>query len=333
MQAVLSGYESFMSWNYALPPVGIEKSEGSFREILGALLKPLTVLGGRRRWRSRLLADILSRATLSFSTRHKIAVLFKDPVLAEAVRNHPRLPFKYLARSYLIRDLPISARAACLSHHYERLRSILPVWLLRQALLEEITLVALHEDGLHFAVKMSLSQPYDTEGELSLNLVMDGKVIYVMGFSIVPGWVAKSTAKDIFLVARLQGTKGFQQELSRATRSLCQVGPTQLLMAALEGMASALGIEVLASISGVKQISYDEKYAESFRRSYDDFFNQRGIPLSEDGFFVTQLPLREKSMVEIKRGHKIRTREKRAFRQEVQKACADFFVKNGIPAA
>jgi hypothetical protein len=104
-------------------------------------------------------------------------------------------------------------------------------------------------------------------------------------------------------------------------------------MATLEGMASALGIEVMASISGVKQISYDEKYAESFRRSYDDFFNQRGIPLSEDGFFVTPLPLKEKSLGDIKRGHKIRTREKRAFRQEIQKACADFFVKNGIPAA
>lgn len=331
MQAVPSGYEPFMSWNYALPSVEIEKSEGSIREIAGALLKPLTRLGSQRTRLSRLLADILSRLTLSFSTRHKIAVLFKDPVLAEAVCSHPRLPFKYLARRYLIRNLPISARAACLFHHYDRLRSILPVWLLRQTLQEEVILVELHEDGLRFAITMCLSQPY--EGELSLNLVMEGKVIYVLGFSIVPGWIAKSTAKDILLVARLQGTKGFQQELSRATRSLCQVGPTQILMAALEGMASALGIEWMASISGIKQISYDEKYAESFQRSYDDFFNQHGIPLSDDGFFVTPLPLKEKSLGEIKRGHKIRTREKRAFRQEIQKACADFFVKNGLPEA
>ena len=115
-------------------PANERASEGSIREIVGALLKPVTVLGGQMRWRSLLLSGILSQATLSLSTRQKIAELFKDPVLAEVVRNHPRLPRKYLAHQYLIRGLPISVRAACLFHHYERLRSILPVWLLRQTL-------------------------------------------------------------------------------------------------------------------------------------------------------------------------------------------------------
>ncbi|HEX8810366.1 MAG TPA: DUF535 family protein [Terracidiphilus sp.] len=314
-------------------PANERTNEGSIREVCGALLQPVTVLGGQLQWRSRLLAGILSRATLSHTTRQKIAELFEDPVLAEAVCNHPRLPRKYLAHQYLIRGLPIPVRAACLFHHYERLRSTLPVWLLRQTLLEEITLLDFHEGGLHFAVTMCISGFYDTEGELCLNLVMEGQIIYVIGFSIVPGWVANVPAKDILLIARIQGAKGFLQELSRAARTLRHVGPTQLLMAAVEGMASAFGIEWMASVSSTQQIAYEEKYAESFRRSYDDFFHQHGIPVSESGLFVTPLPLREKSLGEIKRGHKIRTREKRAFRLEIQNACADFFAKNGIPAA
>ena len=319
-----------MSWNYALPIAEKESTEGSTREILGALLKPLTVLGSRRRPQSRFLADVLSRATLSIATRNRIAGLFRDPVLSEAVRDNPRLPFKYLARKYLVRGLPISVRAACLFHHYERLRSILPVWLLRRTLLEEATLVELQEEGLRFAITMSLSRPVDTEGELSLNLVMEGQIIYVMGFSIIPGWVAQASAKDVFLLTRIQGVRGLHKELSQASRTLCQVGPTMLLMSALQGVANAFGIEMLASISGVKQISYNEKYAASFQRSYDDFFNERGIPLNEGGLFVTPLPLREKSLGDIKRGHKIRTRDKRAFRQEIQQSCMDFFAKNGF---
>ena len=67
--------------------------------------------------------------------------------------------------------------------------------------------------------------------------------------------------------------------------------------------------------------------AAAFKEAYDDFFTELGIPKSAAGFFRVPLPLQEKPLTFIKHGHKIRTREKRAFKQQIQLACADFFEK------
>lgn len=318
--------------NYALPIIKREQAESSPWRTFGVLLKSIAALSSQPKFRSpHLLAGILSRTGAGISAHFKIVRLFKDPVLAETLHDNPRLAFKYLAGNYLVRDLPITIRATCFLFHYERLRSILPVWLLRQALLSEIPLVELCQKDLGFAITMSLSRAGDTEGELSLNLVMNGQVVYTMGFSIVPGWVAQASAREILLITRLQSTKGLHQELSQASRALCHVSPIVLLMAALQGVAGAFGIDTMACVSGARQISYDEKFAEIFQRSYDDFFEQRGISPNSGGFFVTPFPLKEKSINDLNREHKIRAVKRRAFRQKIQQACADFFARNGLP--
>ena len=319
----------------ALPVAENDWTLEDFRKSAAVLLKSLATLSGVSGApgfeSTRRLAGLLSRIPVSISTQFKIAALFTDSVLLEAARLNPRLPFKHLTLRYLIRKLPISVCAECFFHHYDRLRSILPVWLLRKTLLDELTLVELEENGSRFAITMCLSKPYDREGELSLNLVMGDKIIYVMSFSIVPGRIAEADDRDIFMITRLQGAKGCHRELSQASKTLCDVGPVALLLAALQALANAFGIGTMACISGVKQVSYDEQYAGSFQRSYDDFFRERGIPLNSAGFFVTPLPLKEKSLEDIKRGHKIRTREKRAFRRNIQQACADFLARHGLP--
>lgn len=45
------------------------------------------------------------------------------------------------------------------------------------------------------------------------------------------------------------------------------------------------------------------------------------------GFFLGSIPIAEKSMSLVKRGHKIRTREKRALKNEIMMACATFFTQ------
>ena len=321
-----------MSWNYALPIEPGDSTGGSIAKSFGVLWKSLKTLSNPPMLRStRMMAGLLSRMAISTPTQRKIAGLFKDPVLNETAQVYPRLPYKHLTCRYLLRDLPISACAECFFHHYDRLRTVLPIWLLRWTLMDKIALFELEENGIRLAITMCLSMPFDTEGELSLNLEMGDKIIYVMGFSIVPGRIVQSTAKDVFLITRLQGVKGFHQELSHATKSFGDVGPIALLFATLQGIGNIFEIDTAACISGIQQISYDATYATSFQHSYDDFFLQRGIQPNEGGFFITPLPLEEKSMDEIKKGHKIRTREKRALRREIQQACVDFFVRNGLP--
>jgi len=87
------------------------------------------------------------------------------------------------------------------------------------------------------------------------------------------------------------------------------------------------GIGKIAAVSGVRQSYYSEDDATAFKEAYDDFFTELGIPKSAAGFFRVPLPLQEKPLTFIKHGHKIRTREKRAFKQQIQLACAGFFEK------
>jgi uncharacterized protein VirK/YbjX len=104
-----------------------------------------------------------------------------------------------------------------------------------------------------------------------------------------------------------------------------EVGPSALLLAALQGIADALGIGEIAAVSASSQSSYCEEFAPSFKSAYDDFFAEVGITKTDAGFFLSPIPIESKPLAFIKRGHKLRTKEKRAFKQQIRSACARFF--------
>jgi uncharacterized protein VirK/YbjX len=177
---------------------------------------------------------------------------------------------------------------------------------------------------------MGMSRPYDNEGELTLCLRVDGEIVYVLSFTIVPGRVVERTDADALLITRLQGVKGCYRQISDATRTLHDVAPAQLLLAALQGVANAFDIRVIAAIPGDRQISYRKATASAFKVSYDDLFAGLGFSKNATGFFSSAVPIDQKPLTSIKRGHKLRTREKRAFKQQIQFACAAF-LDNFVP--
>jgi uncharacterized protein VirK/YbjX len=192
-------------------------------------------------------------------------------------------------------------------------------------------LITVHEikaDGNRFTVTMGLSRDFDKEGEFSLNLHVDGEIVFLLAFTIVPGSIVRSPAAEILLISRLQGMKGSFELIQLATKALHNVAPDALLFAALQGLAVAFGIGEVAAVSAARQSSYTEDSAAEFRQAYDSFLVGLGMPQTADGFFVTSVPLQGKPLARIKKGHKIRTKEKRAFKQEIQLACADFFVQH-----
>jgi len=295
-----------------------ERAESVFLEPLSMLVRQ------KRTWSPTLLFGFLWHAVSNIGIHREVLRAFKLPALAEAVRRNPRLPFKHLTRDFLVRGFTIPARAACLMHHYRRLHAALPDLLLRQILRGEVPLVELLEGG-RFTISIGPSWSSHKEGELSLNLHVDGEVVFVLSFTIVPGWVVESSAAEIFLITRIQGVKGCYPQISRATRALHDVAPAALLFAALQGVAGALGVHAMAGISAVRQIAYEEQYAVAFHTAYDAFFAELGIAVTSAGFFLSPLPIGEKPLQTIKQGHKLRTREKRAFKQNIEAACAGFF--------
>jgi len=257
--------------------------------------------------------------------REVLALVARTPLYSEMLQDDPRFGYKFLTGDYLAKGFSTSECASCFIHHYRRLRELLPGHLLRQILLDEVALHVFPDGGDRFAVTMGFSRPYDNEGELTLRLRVDGEIAYVLSFTIVPGWVVESDDADALLVTRLQGVKGCYRQISDATRTLHDIAPAQLLLAALQGVASAFDIHVIGAIPGDRQISYKKAAASAFKGSYDDLFAGRGFSKSAAGFFSSAVPIDQKPLASIKRGHKLRTREKRAFKQQIQFACATFF--------
>ena len=172
---------------------------------------------------------------------------------------------------------------------------------------------------------MGLSLPYDNEGELTLSLRVDGDIVFVLSFTIVPGSLVESKAAETLLITRLQGIKGCHRQIGDATTAMHDVAPCLLLVAALQGVADAFGISAIAAVPADRQTSYTKDYAFAFKEAYDDLFIERGLSKGTTGFFSSPVPIAQKPLTSIKQGHKLRAKKKRAFRKRVQLACADFF--------
>ena len=107
------------------------------------------------------------------------------------------------------------------------------------------------------------------------------------------------------------------------------VAPGALLLAALQGFGKALGIEEFASVSSTThRYSVEEQFAPHVESNYDGFFEALGVPRTPYGYFSSPIPMEDKPLAQIKKGHKIRTKEKRAFKEDVQNAVAGFFEKH-----
>ena len=285
------------------------------------LFRPISALAREKKtWSLGLLPGVLWRGFSNIATFYHVLQLIKLHPFSEAARLHPRFAFKYLTHDYLTRSFTVPQRAACFIHHYRRLHADLPDRLLRQCLRADITLHEIECDGSRFAFSMGLPRIWDKEGELSLNLHLDGVVVFVLSFTIVPGRIIQSQAADVLLISRIQGVYGYFNEIRRVTRALHDVGPAALLLAALYGFATALGIGEFAAVSATCQSSYTEELSALYIDAYDNFFIGLGLAMNPSGFFLSPIPHHDKPLSSIKQGHKLRTREKRAFKLEIAQA-------------
>jgi uncharacterized protein VirK/YbjX len=285
------------------------------------LLRPFLRLAREKKTRlPAILARALWRVLTNIGTLDGIVRILKLPPYFEAARSDPIFACKYLSTDYLVRGLTVAERAACFTHHYMRIHAVLPDRLLRHTLYGSVTLHEIPDAGDRFSLTMGSPRPFDREGEMSVNLVVDGKVVFVLSFAIIPGWVVKAEAAEVLLITRIQGQKGAYSEINRATKTLHDVAPASLLLAALQGVANAIGIPEFAGVCAINQPCFSAEHAAEFHNAYDDFFAELGMAKNAAGFFLSPLPIEDKPLYRIKQGHKLRTREKRAFKQQIAQA-------------
>lgn len=302
----------------------------------GSLLERLVLLVRRQEnWSPRLVGCMLWRVLTNLRTQSRIVHLLSHPVFLEAARANPRLAFKHLAPHYLVRNFTLRQRSACFLHHYAYLRSVLPESLVSAILNSDVTVDTLATSPYRIELKLGLSRECDKEGELSLSFCLDEGVIYVLAFTIVPGWVVESRTAQVALVTRLQGTPQCHAQIKLAAKSLHETGVNAILFSALEGILQALNIHEVAAVAGTNQSSYSEAWAPQFKRAYDDFYTGLGMMEQSRGLFSAVLPTESKPLEGMRHRHRQRNKIQQELKMQVRIACAQVFeemLENHQPA-
>lgn len=299
--------------NVDYPAIG---NDGRTAITKGAFFQSLSLFMSQRQTWPRF-AGVLWRGLTNIGPCFEVHRFIQLPQFAETAKNNPKFAFRFLFHRYLARRFTVTERASCFLYHYRYLLARLSDHALQQILDTDVLLCEFPDCDHRILLTIGSSRSTNREGELSLNLQVDSDIIFVLSFSIVPGRVVKSEAVNTLLITRIQGARGHYSQISFATKALHDVAPCALLFAALQGVADALEIGEIAGVCATEQSRYTPESAAIFKLNYDDFFSELGMAKSASGFFLSDVPIKGKPLAAIKRGHKLRTKEKRAFKRQI----------------
>ncbi len=246
-----------------------------------------------------------------WSSHLKLSKLMNNPGLQVLVRHQPRLGYKYLG-NYLAKSLSRQERLFILLNHYDyliqRVRSDffalliggIPLWQDYQG-----------EDVV--AIRLLFPNGIDFEGDLALVFELNGVAIYSISFVVAPGEPLHSPSAQVIFVSRIQGTKNF--ELIRyCTKSCHDIVPPALLIAALQGLAGALGLRLLVGISS------EERLYDSITFDYNAFWESFNAEKTAENLFFLPLPVVKTPIELIKGKRRERTLRKRQYKDQISEA-------------
>lgn len=274
-----------------------------------------------RGWSLQIML-IVWRLLLNARYWARLMRLLRLEPFSEICQYNPRFAIKPFSHNYLARNLKARAGLECFIHHYQRMFSLFPENILKMIMYWDIPLYQTVEDGHIVSLGMGASKPYDKEGELSLLLKVDSLIIYNLAFTVIPGRAIGSDASETLLISRVQGERSVLHEVRLATRAMCNVRPRALLVAALQGIALALGVKEIDAVSAKEQSSYCGCSGLSFQNSYDEFFTELGLQKNSAGQFSGLVPFTEKPLELVAPKNRRTARKKQAFKAQIQMACA-----------
>jgi len=232
------------------------------------------------------------------------------------VRAEPRLLFKHLS-AYLGADLSRKERASILIDHYTFLTDRVQGNFFRMIVDGRVELwrQIIGEHMYRICLTFPRAATAHYEGDLLLVFEADGVDIYVLSFAIGPGSIAGLAASRAIYIARVQG-KGKGLHLIRTATKMClDVSPPALLLAAAEGVATALGLSHIIGVGADNHISASADFRPNdMVKAYDEFWLAAGGLRLERNMYHLPVPSPHKPIQSIKRNHRSRALRKREYK-------------------
>jgi uncharacterized protein VirK/YbjX len=172
-----------------------------------------------------------------------------------------------------------------------------------------------------YAVTVQVGRECPNEGEITLHFRANGVRLFVVSFTIIPGYAVGLNNKSVILISRMQGQKGRFSEIRQSTRELKQVSPQAILFSVIKGIARAIGVETIAGTCARNSIWCNDDQSDLVVQSYDQFYESIGASGPFNGFYLSSVksPGTPRPLL-VKPGHRLRTKIKRRLKEEISEA-------------
>jgi uncharacterized protein VirK/YbjX len=187
-------------------------------------------------------------------------------------------------------------------------------------------LTVLHGDGLRlwshaagYEIRLRTNADIRHEGLISLVLLGGGALLHELSFCWIEAARLGSDAGGgpVLFATRNQSVLSDTPALARFREDFPQNSPAYFELAALNGLALAVGQRRIVGVRDTMQVAFDQKYAASFRHSYDDFWlGFGGRALGRHGL-VMPVPVHVTPLAELQPKHRARARQRREHWREI----------------
>ena len=265
----------------------------------------------------------LSFVLLSLPEQLTLVRLFTAPDKRALLRKRPRIVFKYLHR-YLFTSARRAERLAALTNHYKYLTRRTTPHFFEKLVNEKPCMWRQDSDQTRIEICLTFPYPADQEGDLGLQLVMNGKRLQIISFSIIPGSLIGEPDEQILFVGRVQGLVA-SEKIRHATKCCRDITPCALLMAALDGVTKAFGIRTIVGVGSKEQLSTTHvDTGDRLHFDYDQFWASLHAEKTATDFYRLASPMVHKALESVPSNHRKRTRLKREFKTQVSDAVESY---------
>ena len=218
---------------------------------------------------------------------------------------------------YLARNFDEKAKRDCCLFHHSWMIENIKAKKLYDMLAGKVDVWSETIDDKKYVAKLLSERFVSREGELSLELYFDRKMICAGSFTIVPAPIFDLPGREAILVARIQGGKDKVEDIRMATKAMSDVAPRAVFFALVTGIAKAVGIDHVVGVSGDNYVDLMPEKRDALERQYDDFFKSLEAVGPQNGFYVCNVWADKKPVNSLKAGHRVRTRRKRLLKEKI----------------
>jgi uncharacterized protein VirK/YbjX len=264
---------------------------------------------------SWLLSILRSARVLRFYRDH--AALCQLDVYRNYVMRTPNDdPFHHLShRGYLVQGLSSSQRVQCVLSHYRFEETTFDAAYKAAVYADGGLTLWEHSVGEHaFLIRLEMASRMNAEGDLTLALVADGKVLHRLSFSWIDGAIAGVPAPLVPFVARNQGRWTDSGEAFEAFEACFpNNSPSFFCFAAMQGLAHAVGMEQVLAVKCTAHIAFDPNEIKHFANAYDGFWKILGGVELPGSAWLVALPFYLKPLADMPSKHRKRAAQRREY--------------------